>query len=58
MINEQWAQAKEQTQYRCKTIPERQARKVGQVIGALTDPDHSDYNPDLAARYLNLFDSE
>jgi hypothetical protein len=56
MINGQWKQAKAQTQHLCKTIPEKQARKVGQVVGALTDPEHSDYDPDMAARYLNMFD--
>ena len=57
LINGQFKQAKEQTQYRCKTKPEKLARKVGQVIGALVDTD--DYNrPELAARYLNVFDSD
>ena len=56
MINGQYQQAKQQTQYRCKTLPEKQARKVGQVVGALMDKEHSDYNPDMAARFLNLFD--
>ena len=57
LINGQFKQAKEQTQYRCKTKPEKLARKVGQVIGALMDEENFD-NPELAARYLNLFDSD
>ena len=56
MINGQYQQAKQQTQYRCKTLPEKQARKVGQVVGALMDKGHWNYSPDMAARYLNLFD--
>lgn len=55
--NGQWEQAKEFTQKCCKTKPERQARKVGQVVGALCDPDNVHKDPDLAVRYLNLFDN-
>jgi len=56
LINGQFKQAKEQTQYRCKTKPEKQARIVGQVIGALCDPDGYRNDPSLAVRYLKLFD--
>lgn len=53
--NGQFKQAKTQTQYLCKTVPERQARRVGQVVGALCDPDGNYKNPDLALQYLQLF---
>ena len=54
--NGQLKQAKEQIQWKCKTKPEKQAFKVGQVVGALMDED--DYNnPDLARRFLCLFDN-
>ena len=56
LINGNLSDAKQLTQHRCKTIPERQAYKVGQVVGALMDKEHSRYNPDLAVTYLNLFD--
>lgn len=54
LINGQFKQAKAQTQYKCKTNPEKQAYIVGQVVGALVDPDNHN-KPDLAVRYLNLF---
>ena len=49
--------AKEQTQHRCKTRPEKQAYIVGQVIGSLCDPDGFHHDPDLAVEYLNMFDT-
>lgn len=55
--NGQFKQAKQQTQHLCKTKPEKQARIVGQVVGALCDPDGSHNNPDLAVKFLTLFDS-
>jgi len=55
LIDGQFKQAKEQTQYRCKTLPEKQSRIVGQVVGALCDPDGYRNDPDLAVTYLNLF---
>ncbi len=58
MINGQFKQAKEQTQYRCKTLPEKQAHRVGQVVGALCDPDHPNYDPDMAVRFLALWEQE
>mgnify|MGYP001586460582 CR=1 FL=1 len=56
LINGQFKQAKEQTQEGCKTNPERQARKVGQVVGTLCGPDYN--MPGLAGNYLNLFDAD
>ena len=54
LINGNFKQAKEQTQYGCKSIPEKQAKIVGQVVGALMDKDN--YNdPDLAVTYLDMF---
>ena len=41
----------------CKTLPEEQARKLGQVIGALCDKEGFNYRPDLAVRCLNIFDN-
>ena len=58
LYNGQFKQAKQQTQYLCKTKPEKQAYIVGQVVGALCDIDGSRNNPDLAVRYLNLFDNK
>lgn len=58
MINGQFKQAKEQTQYRCKTLPEKQAYRVGQVVGSLCDPDGFYNMPDLAVTYLNLFNNK
>lgn len=55
LTNGQFKQAKAQTQYMCKTLPEKQAYKVGQIVGALMDKDGSSYNPNLAVRFLNLF---
>ena len=55
LLNGQFSQAKEQTQYRCRTKPEKQAYIVGQVVGALCDPDGRYNKPDLGVRYLNLF---
>lgn len=55
LVNGQFEQAKNQSQYLCKSIPEKQAYMVGQVVGALCDPDGAHNNPDLAVRYLNLF---
>jgi nitrate reductase assembly molybdenum cofactor insertion protein NarJ len=52
LINGQFAQAKEQTQKGCKTKPEKQGRKIGQVVQILESSD----DHDLACRYLNLFD--
>ncbi len=48
--------AKEVLQKNCKTKPEKQARKLGQVIGALMDSKGFNYHPDLAVRFLNIFD--
>lgn len=56
LINGQFKQAKEQTQYMCKTKPEKQAYRVAQVVGALVDPDGSYNKPDLAVSFLNMFD--
>jgi len=54
LYNGQFKQAKKQTQYMCKTIPEKQAYKVGQIVGALMDIEN--YNdPDMAVQFLNLF---
>jgi nitrate reductase assembly molybdenum cofactor insertion protein NarJ len=52
LVNGQFKQAKEETQKGCKTKPEKQGRKIGQVVGELMISDQ----PDLACRYLNLFD--
>ncbi len=57
LINGQFEQAKNQTQYLCKTLPEKQAYRVGQVVGSLCDPEGFYKNPDLAVRYLNLFNN-
>lgn len=57
LINGQFSQAKEQAQHGCKTLPEKQARRVGQVVGALCDPIGFQYRPDLAVAFLNLFDN-
>lgn len=58
LINGQFIQAKEQTQYRCKTKPEKQAYIVGQIVGALCDPDGFHHNPDLAVTFLNCFNND
>lgn len=50
--------AKVELQKGCKTLPEKQARKLGQVIGALCDIEGFNYRPDLAVRFLNSFDNE
>tara|TARA_R110002126_G_scaffold182742_2_gene331359 strand:+ start:416 stop:634 length:219 start_codon:yes stop_codon:yes gene_type:complete len=57
LINGQFKQAKEQTQYRCKTKPEKQAYRVAQVVGALMDKENCD-DPDMAVKYLKLFDRD
>jgi len=55
LINGQFAQAKEQVQQGCKTKPEKQAYRVGRIVGALCDSEGSYNMPDLAVRFLNLF---
>ena len=55
LIDGDFIKAKEQTQYRCRTIPEKQAYIVGQVVGSLCDPDGFHKKPDLAVKYLNMF---
>lgn len=46
-----YKQAKEELQKGCKTIPEKQVRKVGQLIGLLMDEGFKDQ----AAHLLNTF---
>lgn len=55
IINGQMHQAKQQLQHGCKTRPEKQAYRLGRVVGALCDPDGSYKQPDLAVRFLALF---
>lgn len=55
LLNGNFSQAKEQTQYLCRTLPEKQAHRVGQVVGSLCDPLDRDM-PDLAVTYLRLFE--
>lgn len=57
LINGQYKQSKNLTQKGCRTLPEKQAHLVGQVVGALMDQNGFHYDPDLAVIYLNLFDS-
>lgn len=52
LLNGQWRQAKEELQRGCKTKPEKQARKLGQVIGHLCDTNRGD----MAVRFLKMFD--
>ncbi len=56
LICGQFKQAKEFLQHKCKTKPEKQAYRLAQVIGAMTDPANEYYEPELAARFLNCFD--
>ena len=55
MINGQFEQAVELTTLNCKTKPFKMAHRVGQVVGSLSDPDGLYNDPDLAVRYLALF---
>ncbi len=40
LVDGQFERAKAQTQYMCKTLPEKQAYIVGNVVGALCDPEY------------------
>lgn len=48
-----YAFAKELIQERCRTVPERQARRLAQVVGALIERGGAD----AAVRLINLFDN-
>jgi hypothetical protein len=49
-----YEEAKRLIQYRCKTKPEKQARKLGQLVGALLEEGHND----IAASLLNAFNPD
>lgn len=51
-----YAQAKALIQDKCRTLPERQARRLGQTIGALMDR-RTDIAADSAVILLNMFDN-
>ena len=50
--NGQWEQAKAQVQSKCKSIPERQSRRLAQVVGALVE----DGKADDAVTLIDCFD--
>jgi len=58
LVDGQFERAKAQTRYMCKTLPEKQAYIVGNVVGALCDPEYGRENVGLAVAYLNLFTDE
>jgi hypothetical protein len=47
-------EAKKLIQYRCKTKPEKQARTLGQLVGALVEDGYND----IAASLLNMFNPD
>ena len=52
----QYDKAKELTLNRCKTKPIKLAHRVGKIVGALCDPDGLRRDPDLAVKFLSLFE--
>ena len=56
LYNGQFKQAKEFTLRGVKTKPMKLAHRVGQVVGALLGADGFTVRPDLAVRYLELFE--
>lgn len=48
-----YVSAKELIQEHCRTVPERQARRLAQVVGALIERGDAD----AAVRLINLFDN-